>query len=123
MVLVKSTTLTPPPHSISLSITPSKCIQQWALGCFQNSISFKGGANSKIPAPPLSKILASSMVGLIPKFRIFQIFILFLSICQNLPDFHTFSIFLSKLARYSYFFKLLMNNCQIFIFFSLQRWG
>ena len=111
---------------------------RWAVLAGQRLLPSKGrqekegGANSKIPAPPLSKILASSMVGLIPKFRILPDFhtfsislskfarfsYFFQSHCQSLPDFHTFSIFLSKFARFSYFFSLFVKIGQIFILFQ-----
>ena len=35
-----------------------------------------------------------------------------------LPDFHTFSVSLSKFTRFSYFFNFFVNICQIFILFQ-----
>ena len=53
--------------------------------------------------------------------KICQIFILFLSPSQNLPDFHTFSVSQSKFARFSYFFSLPVTICQIVILFQSSQ--
>ena len=56
-----------------------------------------------------------------PLVKSCQIFILFQSPCYELPDFHNFSISLSKLATFSYLFSLLVKFARLSYLFNLLQ--